>query len=107
MFRVLKDAIRGLRANRTEKAMTRTGKALGTLYTLLDNFDHDNKVNRPSGSHVTPGFEKDRDLIVKHLQLCDIFTCHSKRSHASFPKPRDVLHSLEHSNIIDWIVNHI
>lgn len=101
--RVVKDSIRGLHANKTEKAITRVGKTLGTLSPLLDNFDHVNMVRKASGAHKAPRFTKDRDLIVQHLQKCNIFTCHEGRSHSSFPKPRDVLHSLNHDKIIDWM----
>lgn len=105
--RVVKDAIRGLRANKTEKAMTRVGKALGTLDPLLDNFDLVNMVSKPAGAHKIPGFGKDMELIVKHLKQCNIFTCHHGRSHSSSPKPRNVLHSLEYDILIKWIVKHI
>lgn len=86
---------------------SQVGKALGTLSPLLDNFDHVNGVSKPSGAHAAPNFKKDLKLIVQHLQTCNIFTCHQGRKHASFPKPRNVLHSMNHKQIIEWIVDHI
>ncbi len=105
--RVCKDAVKGLSANKTEVAIDRVGKALGTLSPVLDQFDHQNKVLKPSGAHRAPIADKDRDLIIEELQKGFIFTCHLGRSHSSFPKPRDVLHSLNHDTIMDWIVKHL
>ncbi len=76
--------------------MLKVGKALGTLPPVLDQFDDQSKVKKPSGAHKTPSANKDRDLIIEHLQKCNIFTKHKGRSHVSFPRPRDVLHSLNH-----------
>ena len=74
---------------------------------MLENFDKVNGVKKPSGAHATPTFSRDRDDIVKHLLACNVFTCHSGRKHATFPKPRDVLHSLKSKELIDWMISHI
>ena len=65
--RLCKESVRGLRANKTEKAIIHVGKILGTLAPLLDNYDIDNNVGVVSGAHRTSSIEKDRDLIVQHL----------------------------------------
>ncbi len=83
------------------------GKALGTLSPVLEKFDSVNGVTKPSGAHTAPGFTRDRDLIVDHLHKCYIFTSHQGRKHASFPLPRDVLHTLDHNKIVQWMVDHM
>lgn len=105
--RIVKDAIRGLNTNKTEKAVQKVGKTLGMLSPLLDNFDSINNVKQPSGSHKAPGFAKDLEIIVKHLQRYDIFSYHKDRTHRTFPNPRNTLHTLDRSTIIDWMVKHI
>ena len=90
--RVCKESIRGLGANKTEAAITRVAKALGTLSPILEQFDNDNRVSTVSGAHCTPGFEKDRDRILLHLQQYNISALPG-RCHSSFPKPRHVLHN--------------
>ena len=105
--RVCKECIRGLGPNKTEKAITRVGKALGTLRPLLDNFDSDNNVADTSGAHKKPSSAKDRDLIIQHLEHCKIFTPHSDRFHPSFPTPKDVLHSIDQTTLVHWMVAHI
>ena len=48
--RVCKDCIHGLRANKTEAAITRVGKALGTIAPVITKFDQDNGVRETSGN---------------------------------------------------------
>ena len=57
--KIIKDAIRGLGANKTEAAIVYAGKALGTLEPVLRQFDAENKIKNPSGAHKPPSAEKD------------------------------------------------
>ena len=93
--RITKDAIRGLSTNKAEKAVQKGGKTLGMFSPFLDNFDSINNVKQPSGSHKAPGFAKDQEIIVKHLQRYDIFSYHKDRTHRTFPNPRNTLHTLD------------
>ena len=54
-----------------------------------------------------PSIEKDRDLIVQHLQQCKIFTLQDGRFHSCFSTPRDVLHTMDNKTILQWITEHI
>ena len=54
-----------------------------------------------------PHTESDRDMLVQHLLKYKIFASNDGGFHSSFPKPRDVLHSLEHDTIIEWMTTHI
>lgn len=96
--RVCKDAIRGLQANKIESAITRIGKALGTISPVLDKFDEQNHIKKHSGAHKIPHADNDRDTIVQHLLKYKIFTSNDGRSHSSFPKPRDVLSMIQSLN---------
>ncbi len=105
--RVCKDCIQGLGSNKTESAITRVGKALGTLAPLLENFDADNRVADLSGSHKAPNSNKDISLITQHLQQYKLFSPHQGRSHSSFPNPRDVLHAIDTNILMDWMISHM
>ena len=72
--RVCKDAMHGLGANQTEKAMVRVGKALGTLSPVLDQFDKENDVHECSVSRSVPSSEKDRDMLISELQKSHVFS---------------------------------
>ena len=47
--RVAKTTVEGLGANKNKKAIICVGKAVGTLSTLLENFDKQHNVSVPSG----------------------------------------------------------
>ena len=106
--RVIKDAIRDLGANKTEVAIVCPGKALGTLDPVLRKFDAENNVKKPSGAHKPPSAAKDTQVIIEQLLKTDIFTekvLPNARLHASFPIPKDFLHSLD--NKFTDLINHI
>lgn len=105
--RVVKDCIAGLGANKTEAAVTKVGKALGTLAPVLETFDADNHVKLPSGAHRAPSWIKDRDLIVERLVQNEAFSIKEDRQHPTFKNPRDFLHSLKHETLIKWMVTHL
>ena len=81
--RMCKIALQGLCANKTEKAITRIGKAQGTLSLVLDKFDEENCTLASSGVHKKLTAEKDRDTIIKQLQQAHVFDyCNSHRKHS-------------------------
>ena len=102
--RLVKESIRGLGANKTEAAITRVGKALGSLFPVIQRFDEENGVHKPSGALKLPSVSKDRDLIIKHLLKCDVFSTHNN---STFAKPKDFLHSINHDTILAWITSHL
>lgn len=105
--RLCKESVRGLQANKTEKAIIKIGKTLGTVAPLLDNFDQENNISHTSGAHKVPSTEKDVNLIVEHLHKSKIFSLQDGRAHSHFATPRDVLHSMDKQKIIHWIIEHI
>lgn len=105
--RVCKRAIYDLGVNKTAFAITRVGKALGTISPLLNHFDQQNHIHDSSGTHRAPTSEKDRDTVIRQLQHTGIFSSVQVRSHYTFPEPRDVLHAKSHDKLLEWMVNHI
>ncbi len=51
--RIAKTAVDGLGANKTEKAIDRVGKTVGTLTETLDMYDIENHVGEESGAHTS------------------------------------------------------
>ena len=62
--RLAKDAIKGLGANKSMKAIDQVGKALGTITNLISTFDTVNNVSDESGHHSKQSSEKDLHMIV-------------------------------------------
>lgn len=71
--RLCKDCVKGLGSNKTKPVIVRCSKALGTLNELLENFDEDSCVARPSGAHHVPSYKEDLHMIVQELQQNKIF----------------------------------
>ena len=105
--RLAKEAIGRLGSNKTKEAITCVGKVLGTLSPLLDQFDKENHVPEHHGSHRPTQFNKDCNIVVRHLKQSCVFTIVRGRTLANFPAPRDVLFAKKHSKIQEWIINHL
>jgi hypothetical protein len=103
--RLVKDAIQGLGANKTEKAITRVGKVLRVLAPLLDNFDSENFVAKGSGRHGKPSEDKDIHIVLQDLSSA--FQVIPSRVHNSFPNPRHPLHERSSDSLKTWIVSHL
>ena len=86
--RIAKEAIKNLGANKTEKAIARVGRALGTIAPVLRQFDEENAVTAPSGAHQRASTEKDRNAIVGELVHSKIFDTVPGRKHSTFPHPQ-------------------
>ena len=83
--RLVKEAIKGLGANKTEKSICRVGKALGTILPVLDTYDSECGVSEISGSHSKPRAEKDINIISSTLLDSKVFQRTSKKKHPTFP----------------------
>lgn len=107
--RLCKDAVYGLQANKTASAIVRVGKSLGPLSHLLEQFDKENDVRVPTGTHHKPSFSKDRDMILKELQQSQVFSENfaPRRKHQSFPKVKVLLHSISKDDLCAWMIQHI
>lgn len=85
--RIVKNAIRFLGANKTEKSITRVGRAIGTLAPVLDD---DNTVIVSSGRQKQPNAQKDIEVVVNKLIKADcLVNKGTKGRHSQFPKPRN------------------
>ena len=105
--RVAKDAIRGLGANKTERAIERVGKAIGTLAPLLESFDQKVNVKDVSGSHRRASMKKDIEEVVNELTTHAVFSTIHGRKHPTFPSPRDLLHGKPSTELQGWMIKRL
>ena len=105
--RLVKEAIRGLGVNKTEKAICRIGNSLGTLSPVLNQYDFDNQVSDGSAIRSIPGAERDRDMIITALKRANVFSVIESRSYPSFPKPKNLLQLFEYSKLVQWMAERI
>ena len=102
--RIAKEAIRFQGANKTDKAIARVGRAIGTLSTVLDNFDVHNQVPSTSSRQAKPDAQKDIKVVVNELVKCRSFDVEKGRKYNRFPKPKNVLNDKDREEILTWIV---
>ena len=105
--RLVKQSIKTLGPNKTEKVITRIGRAIGTIDPVLQVFDQENSVQKPSGAHHIAGYERDRNKIVSELIKFKVFTTIPGRMHSAFPNPRNILHAKEKRNVLTWMVERL
>lgn len=105
--RVAKDAIKGLGANKTERAIGRVGKAIGTIAPLLQKFDTVNNIREVSGAHKRANVNKDTEVIVTELTNNEVFSNVAGRKHPSFSSPKDLLHARPANDLQEWMVQRL
>ena len=97
--------IKGLGANKTPKAITRIGNAIGPIHSVLNNFNNSVLNVTPSGKHRTASSEKDRDKIIN--QLFDVFDEQQGRSHSCFKNYARIFAKFDPKKLNKWITEHV
>ena len=105
--RTCKDAVRGLHANKTPPAITCIGKSIGAFNTILEQYDKNNGLESPSGIHHKPKAIKERDMILRELLQTSVFKKQPARKHSSHPNVKILLHHIDKTSLIEWMVDHI
>ena len=105
--RVCKEAVKSLGANKTEAAIIRVGKALGTLSPVLDNFDMENDVTPPTGRHKFVSVSRDQEIVSKQLSRSKVFCFFPKRKHCSFSRPTSLLDMHVKNKVTDWMLTRV
>ena len=87
--RLCKTAIKSLGPNRTDEAVLRCGKALGTISGVLRQFDQDNNISSPTGAHRRPSYGKDLNIMISALQKANVLVETPRRQHNSFTEHKE------------------
>lgn len=104
--RACKEAIRGLGANKTEKSITRIGKAIGPLTMITSNYDRNVIGNvAKSSRRIVASAEKDRELIINKLngRACVFEENAGRRYKHCSTLQKSILHKLDHETLKQWI----
>jgi len=62
-----------LQANKRAESMCRVARALGTVQPILDNFDKDNSVAKPSSAHQEVTSLQDFKAVLECLNKVAVF----------------------------------
>lgn len=100
-----KVAVEGLGANKTEKAIIRVGKAIGTMSGSLENFDAVNNVPKVSGAHSCQSSRIDLHKVVKQLVKSEVVSVKPDWKHKSFPNIRtNCIQNLSKRQLKEWLL---
>ena len=101
--RLVKEVIKNLGPNKTEKAISRVGRAIGTIAPVLRKFDEQNDTDSPTGTHKVASYTRDGNIDVSELSRINVFNVVPGRSHSSFQRLHNVLHANSEPEIISWM----
>ena len=102
--RVLKDGIKGLGANKTEKAITRLGKCISSFDQILSNFDESLEVHHSTDFHTVASLEKDITLVVNELtNRVQPFSFSKGRSHKSIRVKKTIMKTIHSAKFHLWM----
>jgi len=105
--RFIKQAIKNLGPNITEKAVSRICQSEKDVRVLLAKVDDCLQRNPGSGKHTKSSTEQDLEELVKRGVSTDIYTRHDYRQYRHFVDfQRDHLKNLELSSLYKWINQH-
>ena len=65
--RICKEAINGLKENKSKKALIRVSKVVGKLDKVLNNFNNDNSIGIASGKHKVACNKRDFSTVLNVL----------------------------------------
>lgn len=105
--KVAKVAIKGLGANKSEKAISRVSRAIGMMTSTLDNFDSVNNVHAVSGAHSTKLSYKDLHKIINQLVKSQVFFVKPGWKHKSFPNIKtNYIRTISETELEEWMIEH-
>ena len=92
--REAKAAVDGLGAMKSQKAIQRTGKVIGTLTSTLDKIYAGNNVPQVSGHHSVRSSETDLCRVINELVKSKVFDTKPERTHKSFSQYENYIKTL-------------
>ena len=105
---IAKNAIRFIGSNKSEKSVTRVGRAIQTLAPVLANFDNVNLVNVSSCRQRRPKAKKDIEVVVNELMKADcLLNKGTNRRPSKFPKPWNLLQAKDREKLVDWLAGKV
>lgn len=103
--RLVKASIEGLGMNKSEKAITRVGRAVGVLASITHSYDEELGVPVPSGKHSEKSKYKDIKTIVMLLLENNVLDLSSKEKFESFLTLKsNLIRTLDEKKFKDWLI---
>ncbi len=86
----------------------RTGRTVGMLEALLNNFDNDNDVTNISQAHTARNIKKDLNIVVRKLQEIQAFNRTSNKIHSTFKNlTTNIIRTIDEKALKEWMINNM
>ena len=105
--RDLKKAIKGMGANKTNKAIERLSKAAGGVREIIGNFDNQAGIKAKPSSHSHTSSNNDEQQVIEDIANLRPFSSVQGRKHDAFPgASADTLATLDYDAFHKWLIKH-
>ena len=105
--RDLKNIIKGMGANKTNKSIERASKAIGGVRKIVENFEQQVSKKQQSTHHTHKSSQSDEAIILNDLHQLKPFTVKQGRLHASFNNiAPDPLCGVNQDEFSIWLERH-
>lgn len=102
--RSCKEAIVGLGANVTPKAIQRVGRCIGPLTAVCQQFDESGSIPPTAGTHSCAALEKDWNAVVGELMKYNAFAELPGRKHDTFKTFKGSLtDKISGESLVSWM----
>ena len=95
--------LRNLKSSINPPTAQRAAKGLGVVQKVCTQFTSDNNFKENKDFHTIPSIKKDLDCLIKQLTESGVFEVKLERCHYNYNNYKLLFHSLNWSNIDDWI----
>lgn len=102
--RSCKEAIVGLGANVTPKAIQRVGRCIGPLTAVCRQFDESSGIPPTAGAHSCASLEKDLNTVVGELMKSNVFAEQPGRNHDAFKTFKgSLIDKISGESLVSWM----
>ena len=107
--RVAKGAMKNLSSNKTRVAsVTRIGRSIGVLYSLLENFDSEHSVRKTSSKYRKPSATSGINIVIEELMASMSYDEDAdERDVGHFSNVKNLFNCIQEEDLIDWMVGRL
>ena len=105
--RRLKVILSHLGSNIQSHSILRAGRSVGVIHNICSLFEKETHIRQDHGSHKTPAFQKDFNLVLTTLEEAAIYQNSGGRQHNTFKAIQPLLKGINKDKLLDWMVENV
>ena len=104
----VKEELKSLRGKLTEKSIDRVSKSYDKIRQIIQSFDLQTTIYKPSGKHSKPNWENDVKELAESFSNAYLLGKKDGREHTRYPDfPSNLLNVLNQKELTEWIITKI